>query len=144
MRVFIPLLDFTLREMQSSTLTLQKSPPTPRYGFTPFCRNERPTLPTLPPAFGLLVSSAKSTISLQGKNFFRFPTPIPSNISKSVNSASLTPSPTSASLFPFSRPAVHHLRQTASHEITPGLPGKRWHKNRFHKKMQLQVSDDLL
>src|SRR5438309_2362704 len=34
--------------MQSSTLTLQKSPPTPRYGLTPFCRNERPTLPTLP------------------------------------------------------------------------------------------------
>src|SRR2546423_14731325 len=53
--------------MKSPTTTLQKSPPTPRYGLTPFCRNERPTLPTLPTSFGLIVSSAKSTISLRGR-----------------------------------------------------------------------------
>src|SRR5437016_5043742 len=86
MRVFIPLLDFTLREMKSPTPTLQKSPPTPRYGLTPFCRNERPTLPTLPASFGLLVSSAKSTISLRGRISF----------ASTPGHASLTPSPTSA------------------------------------------------
>src|SRR6266568_6431211 len=59
--------------MKRPTLTLQKSPPTPRYGFTPFCRNERPTLPTLPSSFGRLVSSAKSTISLRGRISSAFP-----------------------------------------------------------------------
>src|SRR5438067_8712287 len=104
MSVFIRLLDFSLREMQSSTLTLQKSPPTPRYGLTPFCRNERPTLPTLPTSFGLLVSSAKSTISLRGRISSASP----------PGRTSLTPSPTSARFGPSTTPpnTAHLLRET--------------------------------
>src|SRR5207249_3475209 len=73
--------------------TLQKSPPTPRYGLTPFCRNDRHYRRSPPPS--VFSFRLQSLPYRYGVVFL----PLPPQ-----DEASLTPSPTSARCDPSTTP----------------------------------------